>query len=65
MKKDYVNGEIIEAPKPNEIYLGLFNQGAGWLVSGVIYHRPDEAVRNLAGFQPKQVLIVKVEMPEE
>jgi len=65
MTEDYVNGKIIEAPKPNEVYLALFNSGDGWLVSGVIYHQPEEAVRNLAAFNPKRVLIVKVEIPEE
>lgn len=59
-----VEGKIIEMSKPSVIYLALFNQGGGWQVSGVFYHKPDEVVENLAAFNPKQILIVKVEMPE-
>jgi len=60
-----VEGKIIETPKPNEIYLALFDRGDGWQVSGVMYHTPDEVAVNLAAFNPKQIVIVKVEMPEK
>lgn len=62
-----IKGEIIETPKLNEIYLALFKTvgqaGEGWQLSGVIYYKPDEVVVNLAAFNPKQILIVKVEIP--
>lgn len=64
-KVKIVEGKIIETSKPNEIYLALFDQGYGWQVSGVMYHTPDEVAVNLAAFNPKQIVIVKVEMPEK
>jgi len=60
-----VEGSVVETPKPNETYLALFDRGQGWQVSGVFYHKPDEVVENLAAFNPKQTLTVKVEMPED
>ena len=63
-KVKIVEGKIIETLKPNEIYLALFDQGSGWQISGVMYHTPDEVAVNLAAFNPKQIVIVKVEMPE-
>jgi len=59
-----VEGEIVETPKPNEIYLALFDYGCGWQVSGVFYHKPDDAIKNLAAFNLRRTLIIKVEMPE-
>lgn len=56
-------GEIINTPDHNVVYLGLFDQGRGWCVSGVIYHNPNEIPRNLAAFMPHKILIVKVVMP--
>jgi len=64
-KARIVEGKIIETLKPNEIYLALFDQGYGWQISGMMYHTPDEVVVNLAAFNPKQIVIVKVEMPEK
>ena len=61
---EIIEGEIVEIPKSNEIYLALFNQGKGWVVSGIIYHQPDEIARNLAAFVPEKILIVKVKVPE-
>lgn len=63
-----IEGEVIETPKPNEIYLALFKtvnqKGEEWQISGVIYHKPDEVAPNLAAFNPKKILIVKVKIPE-
>jgi len=64
MKKPrIIEGKIIETQKPNEIYLALYKTGSGWQVSGVIYHKPNEVAENLIAFGPKQILIIKVEIP--
>jgi hypothetical protein len=65
MKIFTVDGKIIDLSKPYEVFLGMWKKDGYWMVSGVMYHDPREVEPNLFNFKPDQILIVKVEVPEE
>jgi len=60
-----VNGELVELPKSNEVFLAMFRKNCGWHISGVIYLSPDQIEENLYNFHPETIIIVKVQIPKE
>ena len=61
-----VNGEVIKVPDSGDVYVALYQTDGlpYWSVSGVIYHRPDEARDNLAAFHPTKLMIVRIPSDE-
>jgi len=65
MKILTVNGEIVEPKNPNEVYLAMWKKEGFWKISGIMYHSPEEVEPNLYNFGPDEILIIKVQVPED